>query len=299
MVNHDTVLVADDDAAHQLLVKYAFERSGIIHPVRFVSDGAELLDYLYHRNAYTDPASSPMPGVILLDLNMPKKDGHEVLNEIKADPSLRKIPVVVMTTSSNNYDIAHSYELGANSFISKPMSFEGFVDVAQTVSKYWLQIVSTPTLSPERPVDSLTILIADDDPEDRMLIEEAFGESRLNNPLQFVEDGEELLDYLTHRGRFSDTTKYPKPGLILLDLNMPKKDGREALEEIKADSVLCKIPVVVMTTSKAEEDIVHSYELGVSAFITKPVSFKGLVDVVKTIGRFWFEIAVLPPSGDE
>lgn len=136
--------------------------------------------------------------------------------------------------------------------------------------------------------------MAEDDPEDRMLLEDAMEESRLNNPLRFVENGEELLDYLHHRGNFQDQKQYPMPGLILLDLNMPKKDGREALKEIKKDERLRAIPVVALTTSSAEEDIQKTYKLGVSSYITKPVTFEGLVDVMKTIGHYWLEIVELP-----
>ncbi|NDK57473.1 response regulator [Pontibacter fetidus] len=143
---------------------------------------------------------------------------------------------------------------------------------------------------------SIIILIADDDAEDRMLVKEALEESRLNNNIQFVENGEELLDYLHNKGMFADTEKYPTPGLILLDLNMPKKDGREALKEIKTDEALRMIPVVVLTTSKAEEDILRTYDLGVSSFITKPVTFSSLVDVMKTLSKYWFEIVELPKS---
>ncbi|RDV13561.1 response regulator [Pontibacter diazotrophicus] len=141
---------------------------------------------------------------------------------------------------------------------------------------------------------SIIILIADDDAEDRMLVGDALEESRLKNNVHFVENGEELMDYLHHRGKFADATKYPTPGLILLDLNMPKKDGREALKEIKEDEHLRLIPVVVLTTSKAEEDILRTYNLGVSSFITKPVTFASLVDVMKTLSKYWFEIVELP-----
>lgn len=141
---------------------------------------------------------------------------------------------------------------------------------------------------------TIIILIADDDAEDRMLVKDALDEGRLKNDIHFVENGEELVDYLHNRGRFSDKEKYPTPGLILLDLNMPKKDGREALKEIKADPHLRLIPVVVLTTSKAEEDILRTYDLGVSSFITKPVTFTALVDVMKTLSKYWFEIVELP-----
>ena len=144
----------------------------------------------------------------------------------------------------------------------------------------------------------ITILIADDDADDRMMASEALEESRLANDLRFVEDGEELLDYLYHRGRFAGADDSPRPGLILLDLNMPRKDGREALREIKSDPGLRSIPVVVLTTSKAEEDIYRTYDLGVNSFITKPVQFESLVEVMKTLGKYWFEIVELPDAGN-
>ena len=141
---------------------------------------------------------------------------------------------------------------------------------------------------------SITILMADDDPEDRMLAQEALGQARLANDLRFVENGEELLDYLRRRNSYADKSVSPRPGLILLDLNMPRMDGREALEEIRSDPDLRLIPVVVLTTSKAEEDIFRTYDLGASSFINKPVAFEGLVDVMKTLQKYWFEIVELP-----
>lgn len=143
---------------------------------------------------------------------------------------------------------------------------------------------------------SITILMADDDQDDCMLVREAFTESRLSNELHFVEDGESLMDYLQHRGQYRDGLNAPRPGLILLDLNMPRKDGREALREIKSDPDLRSIPVIVLTTSKEEEDIYRSYDLGASSFITKPVTFEGLVTVVKSLSRYWFEVVELPPD---
>ncbi len=144
-----------------------------------------------------------------------------------------------------------------------------------------------------QPEEDVLILMADDDEEDRMLAKEALEEARLYNPLEFVENGEELLDYLHYRGQFEDRDG-PLPGLILLDLNMPKKDGREALEEIKADAELRKIPIVVLTTSKTEEDVLRTYNLGVNSFITKPVTFEGLVNVMKVLAEYWFKIVRLP-----
>lgn len=143
---------------------------------------------------------------------------------------------------------------------------------------------------------AIPILVADDDPEDCMLLREAFQESRLANPVAFVRDGEELLDYLYRRGAYEDPTTSPRPGLILLDLNMPRKNGRETLSEIKADPALRQIPIVILTTSKAEEDIFRSYDLGVNSYITKPVTFEALVEVVLALERYWLEIVELPPE---
>lgn len=142
--------------------------------------------------------------------------------------------------------------------------------------------------------EAIVILMADDDPEDTEMAREALDSARLANELHIVGDGEELLDYLNRRGHYQDPVSSPQPGLILLDLNMPKMDGREALSEIKADEELRRIPVVVLTTSSAEEDIYRSYDLGVSGYITKPVSFAGLVAAMSQMGSYWFELVQLP-----
>ena len=146
------------------------------------------------------------------------------------------------------------------------------------------------------PATPVTILVADDDPDDRQLIAEAFEEAKIRNDLRFVEDGVELLEYLRRAGKYAAPDSAPRPGLILLDLNMPRMDGREALGVIKEDRNLRSIRVIIMTTSKAEQDIVKSYDLMASSFITKPVRFESLVDVVKTIGKYWLEVVELPPD---
>ena len=140
----------------------------------------------------------------------------------------------------------------------------------------------------------ITILCADDDPEDRMLLLDAWKESRVANDLHMVEDGEQLMDYLNRRGTYAGLAGQPLPGMILLDLNMPRKDGREALREIKSNPELRRIPVIVLTTSKAEEDIIRSYNLGANSYITKPVTFQGLVDAMRVLQQYWFEIVKLP-----
>jgi len=142
--------------------------------------------------------------------------------------------------------------------------------------------------------DAVVILMADDDADDRIMTKEALEESKLTNEFRFVENGEELLDYLRRKGKFADPASSPRPGVILLDLNMPRMDGREALKEIKADPELRRIPVVILTTSKAEEDVYRTYDLGANSYIMKPVTFDGLVEVIRGLGRYWVEIVELP-----
>jgi CheY-like chemotaxis protein len=144
------------------------------------------------------------------------------------------------------------------------------------------------------PNKTLIILMADDDADDRLLAREAMQESRVLNDLYFVEDGVQLLNYLRGDGVFYNRALYPMPGLILLDLNMPKMDGREALAQLKADPRLRRIPVVILTTSKAEEDKMKGYDLGAASYITKPVTFDALVELMRTLGKYWVQFVELP-----
>jgi len=143
---------------------------------------------------------------------------------------------------------------------------------------------------------SMTILTAEDDPDDCLLMEEAFQESGRENHLYFVPDGISLMQYLRRQGNFAEPAVAPRPDLILLDLNMPRKDGRESLAEIKADPDMRSIPVVVLTTSIAEEDVLRTYDLGCAGFITKPASYQDLLDVVKGLYKYWFEVVELLDS---
>ena len=145
----------------------------------------------------------------------------------------------------------------------------------------------------KRPV---TILMADDDADDRQLAKEAFEKAHLANDLRFVEDGVQLLDYLHRRGQYADPENSPPPSILLLDLNMPRKDGREALQELKADPRFRSIRVIILTTSKAEEDILRSYNLSATSYITKPVTFERLVDLMKVLGKYWIELVELPQN---
>lgn len=143
---------------------------------------------------------------------------------------------------------------------------------------------------------TVVILMADDDPEDRDFARDALTEARVANDFREVEDGEELMDYLKRRGDYADPASSPRPGLILLDLKMPRRNGFEALEAIRADPELKELPVVILTTSGADEDVVRGYQLGVNSYIRKPVTFEGLVQAMSGLGRYWFEIVELPPD---
>ena len=150
--------------------------------------------------------------------------------------------------------------------------------------------------------EPIHILLAEDDPDDRLLTRRALADSRVASQLTTVENGEELLRYLRHEEEYeaheAGPKRAPRPDLILLDLNMPRMDGREALREMKSDPELRRIPVVVLTTSEADQDILESYNLGVNAFMTKPVTFDALADAMESLGAFWFDLVKLPPERD-
>ncbi|QOC90197.1 response regulator [Micromonospora craniellae] len=140
----------------------------------------------------------------------------------------------------------------------------------------------------------IEVLLVEDDPGDVLMTREAFEEHKLRNRLNVVSDGAEALAYLRGEGEYADA---PLPDLILLDLNLPRRDGREVLEEIKKDEQLCRIPVVVLTTSQADEDILRSYQLHANAYVTKPVDFERFIAVVRQIDEFFVSVVKLPPRG--
>jgi len=140
----------------------------------------------------------------------------------------------------------------------------------------------------------LNIMIAENDEDDRALVRFAFAECKLPNIVHFVEDGEQLLDYLYHRGAYQHTINLPRPDLILLDLGMPRVNGHEALKEIKSDPTLRSIPVVIFTTSKSARDINSTYSMGANSFIIKPVTYDGLIQVMNVLAEYWAEVTELP-----
>ncbi|GAB3558160.1 response regulator [Spirosoma fluminis] len=144
-----------------------------------------------------------------------------------------------------------------------------------------------------RKPKNMTILIADDDTDDRLFMDQALRQNGYTQAVHFVEDGEELMEYLRHQGRYN-ASNAPWPNLLILDLNMPRKNGFQALEEIKDDPKLRRLPVVVMTTSSADEDVVKTYNLGVNSFVTKPFNFNRLVEMVGALKTYWMDTVKLP-----
>ena len=138
---HFTVLIAEDDSVDIELLIESLQGDGLVHEVKYVSDGSELMDYLRQEDSFSDKSESPRPDLILLDLNLPKMDGREALRKIKSDPNFRRIPVIVMNTSKSEEDIYQSYDLGANSYIVKPFSFDSMVEIIRSVKEYWFDIV--------------------------------------------------------------------------------------------------------------------------------------------------------------
>ena len=144
-----------------------------------------------------------------------------------------------------------------------------------------------------RNLTTMTILIADDDTDDRLFMEQALRQNEYSQSIHFVEDGEELMAYLRREGPYNEENA-PWPNLLILDLNMPRKNGFQALEEIKDDPQLRRLPVIVMTTSSADEDVVKTYNLGVNSFVTKPFNFNRLVEIVGTLKTYWMDTVKLP-----
>jgi CheY-like chemotaxis protein len=142
----------------------------------------------------------------------------------------------------------------------------------------------------------IKILLVEDNVQDIEITQRAFAKGRVRNELTVVRDGEEAIEYLYHRGKYQDPATSPRPGMILLDLNLPKVGGLEVLQQIKKDDQLKQIPVIVLTVSQREEDVVRSYDLGVNTYIQKPVEFDNFMRVVNAVHEYWILIATLPPS---
>lgn len=285
----------------------ALEEYHLANEVVHVRDGAEALDFLYRRGLFA--ARQPgNPGVVLLDLKMPRVDGLQVLRQIKSDPALQMIPVVIMTSSREEQDVVSSYRLGVNAYVVKPVKFHEFVEAVRQLGGFWAFINQPPPGSarffgaPNRPGSQgvtqvrpepyptpKPVLLVDDSPRDTELALAALAAYRLVNEVITLRDGADALDYLQRRGAFADRND-DLPAVVLLDLKMPEVGGLEVLRQMRADPLLKAIPVIVMTASLSPEDAHSCAELGISAYLNKPVQFHDFVEFVKLVGGGWIVV---------
>ena len=272
------ILMADDDPEDCLLTKKTLQRARLANELRFVQDGQELLDYLGRSGKFADPASSPRPDLILLDLNMPNMAGLDSLWEINLRPALRKIPIVILTASEDSLDISGSYNLGAYAYLVKPVTFAKLHDAVLRLKSCSYEL-TVPAVSGDelRPA---VVVMADDNPEACLEATKTLQTAGLGNPLTYVTNRAALIDHLHGRHIFGAGARAPRPDLVLLDLDSPKIDGRRALAEIADTTALHDLPVVVLSASKAEPaDLPAAGEAG-RAFVTKPIEFGALAGAV-------------------
>ena len=272
------ILMADDDPEDCLLTKKTLQKARLGNELRFVQDGQELLDYLGRQDKYADPASSPRPDLILLDLNMPNKAGLDTLWEINLKPTLRKIPIVILTASEASLDISDSYNLGAYAYLVKPVTFGKLHEAVLRLKSCSYEL--TVWAGPRDETRPAVIVMADEYPEDCLQATKALQAAGLLTPLTYVTNRTALMDHLHGRHVIGDGTPAPRPDLVLLDLDSAEMDGRQVLAEIAGDPALHDLPLVVLSTSKAEpSDLPPAGEAG-RTFIAKPIEFGALAGAV-------------------
>lgn len=302
----EILLVANDDSGAQWLLD-GFEKTGLLSVAHVVPDGNAALACLRGQPPFEAATS---PSLILLDLcqqgGSDLSTDLEILSELKGDQNIRSIPVVVVTSNAAEADVLNAYSRGACSFVSRPETAEAQEQLLWWFARYWSQVAFLPTVeqlsepidlddSSERYMNSeispVEILIVDDSEDDVLLLREAFSGCSLVNFIEAVEDGEQALQFLRREAPF---TSARRPGLVLLDINMPKKNGFEVLTEMRADPLLCNVPVVMLTTSKQESDILRAYSTGACSFISKPVSFDRMRQIAQQFAVYWTLVADLP-----
>ena len=272
------ILMADDDPEDCLLTKKTLQKARLANELRFVQDGQELLDYLGRRGRFADPASSPRPDLILLDLNMPNMAGLDSLWEINLRPALRKIPIVILTASEDNLDISGSYNLGAYAYLVKPVTFPKLHEAVLRLKSCSYEL-SVPANSGEA-ARSAVIVMADDNPEACLEATKTLQAAGLGNPLTYVTNRAALMDHLHGRHVFGGDVPAPRPDLVLIDLDGPEIDGRQVLAEIANAPALHDLPVIVLSASKADPpDLPPAGEAG-RVFVSKPIDFGAFAGAV-------------------
>ena len=305
------ILLVDDSRGDAGLVREALRDERPQCTLHVVTDGVEAVDFLHRRKSY---AAAPRPDLIRLDLNMPRKDGREVLAEVKTDKELKAIPVVVLTTSDADQDVSTCYSLHCNCYITKPVVLDDFVNTVGTINRFWRTVAELPTRkaqsevgiswsavaggsdgpsaarqpTPRRPME---ILVAEDNPDHAVLIRRVIKQADPRHNVTLVAEGAEAMAYLLRQGDYADA---PCPDLVLLNLRLPHADGREILPWVKQDEQLKRIPVVVMADSDTDPDILRGYSLHANCYVMKPVDHEEFASAVRAIERFWLSSVKLP-----
>lgn len=307
------ILIVENVNQETRWLQDAFEETGLIHVVRVVPHVRAALDALRGPNRIT-------PSLILLDIQATERSDEaglaeslEALGELKSDAGLRTIPVVIVTSNNQQADVLNAYSHGASSFVCKPDSPAERRTLISRFSEYWAQVAELPWTNPDpaglqdRAFEelaeefrcnggrSIEVLIVDDSEDDVVLLKEAFSDCPMVDFIGEVEDGEEALRFLRREGEFENSRR---PGLVLMDINMPRKNGFEVLSEMRSDSSLSNVPVVMLTTSKQESDILRAYEIGACSFIAKPVSFDTMKSIARQFALYWTLVADIP-AGEE
>ena len=291
--------MVEDSPGDVRLTQEAFRNTDESIKLHVTIDGVEAMAFLRHEGAHT---RAPRPDIILLDLNLPKMDGREVLAHIKSDEDLKTIPTVILTTSEAEADVLKCYQLQANCYLSKPVQLyrvrrprEGhqriLADKSAIAAASITRMNNRSIQKAEWEIMNKEVLLVEDSPGDVRLTQEAFRDANRSIRLHVATDGVEAMAFLKREGAHADA---PRPDIILLDLNLPKMDGREVLAHIKADSGLKMIPIVILTTSEAETDIVRSYQLQANCYLSKPVQFDDFASLVNVINDFWLTKVKLP-----
>ncbi len=285
------ILMADDDPEDCLLTKKTLQKARLLNELRFVQDGQELLDYLERQGKFADPAVSPRPDLILLDLNMPNKDGLGSLWEINLKPALRRIPIVILTASEAALDISESYNLGAYAYLVKPVTFKKLHQAVQRLKTYRYEL--SAAASPGDAARPAVIVMADDNPQDCLLATKTLQAAGLSNPLTYVTEGGALMDHLHGRRTYGDDIPAPRPDLVLLDLDMPEMDGRQVLAEIDGDPAIRDVPVIVLSVSKGDGALLRREESATRALIPKPIDFDAFAEAVARFHSLAFRLVTV------
>ncbi len=317
-MNPKTILLVEDKPDDVKLTQHAFRRSGLTDEIAVARDGVEALEYVFATGGQAGRDRAAQPAVILLDLKLPKVDGLEVLQRLRADRATRLIPVVVLTSSQEERDRIASYSLGANSYVRKPVEFDQFVDAVRQLGLYWLRLNEPPlagrspggdaqrsrnpdTGAPRRPLgkiaDYRTLLLVEDNPDDVKLVLRAFRSCDLGEDVVIVRDGAEALDFLLEPRVRAAEDNATGPAVVLLDLKLPRVNGLEVLRQIRAHPRTRCLPVVVLTNSADEGDIGGCYELGANSYVLKRADFEAFSETIRTLSSYWLRLNVPPPGG--